>query len=129
MNSFALTQMVREATHEDVHTLDQLYINDFQTNLLIEKVTSERFGLFTDHYPVFFQIPLVSEKNNQTNYLYRKLKDVDIDLFRKDLAESLKGIEGTSFEAKYLKFNDISRKVIDKHAPLLKKEVKKSNLP
>lgn len=54
---------------------------------------------------------------------------MDIDLFRKDLAESLKGIEGTSFEAKYLKFNDISRKVLDKHAPLLKKEVKKSNLP
>ena len=61
--------------------------------------------------------------------MYRKLKDEDIDLFRKDLAESLKGIEGTSFEDKYLKFNDISRKVIDKHAPLLKKEVKKSNLP
>ena len=129
MNSFGLNQMVREATHEDGHTLDHLYINEFQTNLLIEKVTSERFGLFTDHYPVFFQIPVVAEKNNQTNYLYRKLKDVDIDLFRKDLAESLKGIEGTSFEAKYLKFNDISRKVIDKHAPLLKKEVKKSNLP
>ena len=62
MNGYGLNQQVQEPTHRKGHTLDQIYVNEFQMNVN-HKVINETHGLKTDHFPLVFELPAF--KTNQ----------------------------------------------------------------
>ena len=51
MHAYGLNQQVQESTHRKGHTLDQIYLNEFQINIK-HTVISECLGLTTDHLPI-----------------------------------------------------------------------------
>ena len=56
MNSYGLSQVVREPTHRNGHTLDHVYINEHQMEIE-HQVIQESLGLVTDHSPIVIEIP------------------------------------------------------------------------
>ena len=90
MSKYGFVQQIDEPTHQDGHTLDHLYLNEFQVHLSRPKVKAERFGLVTDHYPVFFQIPSVRSDDQMEIRRFRKYGNINVVSFKTDLAEAYK---------------------------------------
>ena len=119
MDGYGLTQIVEEPTHRGGHTLDHIYLNQYQLDSKHE-VLSETMGLTTDHLPIILRIPTEKSEGKTQTVSFRKLKDVDLTTFRDDLKTALNGIdcEQTSFVQHNVKFDEVCRAVIEKHAPV-----------
>ena len=119
MSAYGLTQVVQDATQREGHTLDHIYVNEFQ--LLMEHVVlDETLGLNTDHFPLVISIPAPNNEN-ETNYTsFRKLKDIDTEKFNDDLRNAFNAIDFSdlSFQEMYEKYDEASRSVVDCHAPM-----------
>ena len=120
MNSYGLIQTVDEPTNRSGHTLDHVYLNPYQLETE-QHITSEPLGLTTDHYPNFMNIPTGNSENTTKTVCSRKLKEIDMNEFRRDLQTSIEGIDSvqTDFAEHVAQFNQNARKVMDEHAPLL----------
>ena len=122
MNAYGFTQLVREPTHRSGHTLDHIYVNKFQVELKY-KVIDGIFEVTTDHYPIIFDLPFVQRQNKNQSISFRRTKNIDIDSikadFQQEVFEKMDGSGGTDFMTKYNKYDSLSRKVVEKHAPLI----------
>ena len=56
MHAYGLSQQVQEPTHRNGHTLDQMYVNEFQLHVKHEIIT-DTLGLTTDHFPMLLELP------------------------------------------------------------------------
>ena len=91
MGSFGLNQLVLEPTHREGHTLDQVYVNEFQLNVE-HHVIHDTLGITTDHFPIILELPQGNTQNRQKTVIYRNLKNVDMDEFRKELSDRYRTI-------------------------------------
>ena len=124
MSACGLSQIVTEQTHRDGHTLDHIFVNEFQLEVR-HKVIDDTLGLTTDHYPIVMEIPSLNKVDVVKKVSYRRLKDVDLTLFRQELADSLSHLEDQpNFEDIVSQYDKITRAVTDKHAPIIRRTQK-----
>ena len=118
MNAYGLSQIVKEPTHRGGHTLDHIYINEYQMQIEHEVLTRPP-DFTTDHFPQIIKIPL-SQKNNEAKSIsFRKLKDIDLESFRKDLTESFEAINyELNFKEVHKQYEQSAQYVVDKHGPI-----------
>ena len=125
MSSYGLTQQILEPTHRGGHTLDQVYVNKFQVNVRHE-VLSETMGLTTDHLPLLIEIPSIYKQKRTLIKEYRKINEVNVEMFKQDLKQAYihfgnRGVE--NFGTLSTQYHELSKAVLDQHAPVLKKKV------
>ena len=125
MNTYGLTQKVKYPTHREGHTLDHVYVNDFQLEIECE-VLSDAQGMTTDHFPVILKIPTPTDQNLTKSVTIRKLNDINVEEFRNDLESSLNQMNKSHdcFKNMYLEYHEVSQAVVDKHGPLLTRKKK-----
>jgi exonuclease III len=119
MNGYGLTQMVEEPTQRSGHTLDHIYLNQYQIDSKHE-VLNGTMGLTTDHLPIILHIPMGKTEGKIHTVSFRKLKDVDLTKFKEDLQSALNKIDSvqTNFVQHNTKFDEESRRVVEEHAPI-----------
>ena len=125
MSACGLSQIVSEPTHREGHTLDHVYVNEYELEIHHE-VLSETMGLITDHLPIKITLPSPTIRNENNVITYRKLKDVDVEAFREDLKRAFEQLNftNTCFKDSYIKFDEASRRIVEKHSPLLTRKVR-----
>ena len=128
MNSYGLSQKVDEITHRNGHILDHIYSNEYQIDLSIN-VCNDTYGLTTDHFPIVIQLPSSAIVNKAEIRQFRKLNSIDIHKFREELSSAYDSIDGNDFETKVRQFDSMSRKIVDKHAPLQTKKFQRPQPP
>ena len=78
-------------------------------------------GLTSDHFPICIQIPNLSVDDRTQTINYRKLKDIDLGGFRKELQSEINKIntEEMSFADHMVKLDEITVKLMNKYAPMV----------
>ena len=128
MNSYGLSQKVDRTTHRNRHIFDCIYSNEDQIGLSIN-VCNDTYGLTTDHFPIVIQLPSSATVNRADIKQFRKLNSIDIHKFREELSSAYESIDGNDFETKVRQFDSMSRKIVDKHAPLQTKKFQRPQPP
>ena len=123
--AFGMKQHISGATHDKGHTLD-LVISRSNDDISIE---NPRVGDFiSDHRAIHCTLNLTKPERITNERQYRKIKEIDIDLFRNYIANSI-------LVQNYLDYNlvdlvklydDELTSILDKHAPIINRSV--SNL-
>ena len=128
MNSYGLNQQVVYPTHRGGHTLDQIYVNEFQLNIEYS-VRDDIYGVTTDHSPLLIELPSTETQQNSRKIQYRNLKNVNIEEFKEDLSkcfDEINNFEGESFETLCTQYHNRSKAVVDTHAPIVERTLKNS---
>ena len=128
MNGYGLNQQVLYPTHRGGHTLDQIYVNEFQLNIGY-RVRDDIHGITTDHYPLLIELPSTNTKKETRKIQYRNLKNVNIEVFKDDLIkgfDEINDFENQSFETLCTQYHNRSKAIVDVHAPILERTVKDS---
>ena len=86
LESMGLKQHVNVPTHELGHLLDLVITRQCDSIILRQPTTGH---LSSDHAAVFCPLNSVKPRATVKSMTYRKLKSVDLDVFREDLAESV----------------------------------------
>ena len=119
---YDLQQHIAEPTHRKGHTLD-VVITPNKTNYLSNSNITEVD--LSDHYLIDFLIfcqPIMREMKTIT---YRCTKNVDNELFRREVKERLDAIPPTtSVLEKVNKYNTALSEIVEKHAPLKTRKIK-----
>ena len=119
MNAFGHSQLVTEPTNRSGHTLDQIYVNEFQVQL-DHHVIQDTLGLTTDHFPIVIEIPCRKIKQETRIIQYRNLKKVNLDAFRADLQRAYAELDDErNFEDFSSQYHTLSKAVVDKHSPVV----------
>ena len=128
LNSCNAVQHVNIATHSDNHTLD-LVITPTVSALDPTSVTILPHSP-SDHFPVVFSFNHVKMDTVKisTTISFRRINNIDIEQFCSDLENSTL-IKSPSADLNELvqQYNTTLSTLLDKHAPLTSKTVKKSN--
>ena len=130
MNGYGLTQLIHESTHRGGHTLDHVYVNQCQVSINCE-VISDSLGV-SDHYPIIFKVPITEQAQLQQTITYRNCKNIDTASLLSDFKDVFHEIEhsaGLDFKNNYDLYDTLTRKVVDKHAPLVTKSIKRNEEP
>ena len=129
MNSYGLNQIIKEPTHREGHTLDHIYVNEYQMQI-VPTITEERYGLTTDHFPISFTLPITTQKSTKKIIEYRNTKNIDLTLFKEELNTKLNTIpDDSDFANNFKQYVEISKEVMDKHAPIKYRTVPTNNTP
>ena len=120
-------QKINDPTHRGGHTLDHVYVNDFQLEIECEVLPTSQ-GLTTDHLPVILKIPTPTSQNTTQTMTFRRLKDIDLAEFRKDLELSYKEMDTShnNFRNMYLEYHEVTQAIVDKHGPVLTRKKRNS---
>ena len=130
MNAFGLTQLINEPTHRDGHTLDHLYVNPFQMDLKYEVI--DNMDIKTDHYAIVVSLPSIEHQQKKQTISYRNTKNMDIDNALTDFKQVFDEVHNSinaDFEANYSKYDILSRRVMEKHAPLISRTITEQDDP
>ena len=113
-------------------TLDLIIVpEDFDS--LLSNVEIQEFGSVSDHLAVTCQIDFSMDlkPKEKISLSYRKFNDIDIELFRSDIrCSKLNDISSFgSIDEACECYNNVLTKLINKHCPLIEKEVKAKHKP
>ena len=115
-----LNQHIHEPTHEYGNTLD-LLITRQSSNLVYNACVGERIS---DHDCVRWNLNLLKPERPKKTVRFRKMKQIDMDEFKKDLGESLQRADECSTICDMIDIYNTSLKTtLDKHAPEKIKEI------
>ena len=129
MQAYGLTQLINEPTHKNEHTLDQIYINQNQMELVCEVIPGT-LDISTDHYPIIFKLPCVQTQSQHRNAIVRKLKNIDTVTFRSELSEIMDNINTQcNFSSMYGEYKVLTENLVNKHAPLITKRMHNNSRP
>ena len=124
LEACGLKQHIHEPTHIHGHTLDVVITRENSSTVSNTTVTDPCLcdhagNLSKDHFALAFNMALMKPSPVQRTVTYRKLKDIDADMFRQDIRASsaLQSTEGTT-DSLLDAFNSELQRLIDKHAPL-----------
>ena len=79
---------------------------------------------------MLLEIPSAKTKDTSKTGSYRKLKDVDMHTFKQELQVACSSLDYSQpFESVITTYDDLSRKIVDRHAPVLSKARKAQNPP
>ena len=130
MNAYGLTQIVSEPTHREGHTLDHIYVNPHGMTLE-HTVHNDTFNISTDHYPCIVKLPGCSQEVRNETVSLRKLKNVDMSVFRtkiKEIADRVVNPE-LGFEDSYNELKIPAEKLLNELAPVTTQVVRRNNSP
>ena len=128
MGGFGLNQQIQEPTHRCGHTLDQIYLNNFQLNIK-HSVINDILGITTDHAPLLIELPSANSQHTARKIQFRNLKNVNIEKFREDLQkcyDEMDDFESHSFEKLCTQYHNQSKAVVDGHSPIIEKVCRSS---
>ena len=119
LDSLGLCQHVTQSTHELGHTID-LIITRRSDSVIHGSPTTDH--LFSDHLTVLTTLRATKPAITSKERVYRKIKSIDLDTFRNDLAVS-ELCQETHKELNELVecYNKTLTHVLAKHAPLQRK--------
>ncbi|EFX61861.1 hypothetical protein DAPPUDRAFT_68577, partial [Daphnia pulex] len=118
--AFGLSQLVTSATHEGGSILDLVFTRSSDD---LVRGTSV-LGFFSDHRPVLVSLSCRSPRFPSMPISFRRLRDIDPEAFVHDI-ERLNLITDPSdaLDCLVAQYNDGLRSLIDKHAPVVTKNV------
>jgi hypothetical protein len=131
LETFGMEQHVRGPTHVAGHTLNVIITRD--TDTIVSNIEVNDPGLADsdgkisrDHFAVIFHIRAEKPAPIRKTVTYRKLRSIDIESFRNDI-ESLEIINSnviiSDVDEHVESFNNSLASLVDKHAPLLTKQI------
>ena len=124
LNSFNFVNKVDKPTHRLSNTLGLIILD--ANSSIIPRVKVDR--LFSDHNIIFFNNSLPHTITISKVKVYRKLKNINTEVFIKDIGEFCLGNPaGTSLEGKVNHYHMMLQTILDNHAPI--KRCKCSNQP
>jgi hypothetical protein len=119
--SLSLIQHVNMPTHQHGHILDLVITRSFD-NCIQNIITHP--AVMSDHSPLTFQCSIDKPAAVKKVIKTRKLKDIDINAFRTDINNTpLVRSPTNSIEDLVQHFNATMSALLNKHAPLITKEV------
>jgi hypothetical protein len=122
--SYGMKRQVHEATHVGGGSLDQVFVRAHNNQLDCVTRVDSLNSLGSDHYPVFCDFKLVLEKKFHKKMHYRKLKEVDSDLFSKDLANVISNLSlSGSFKFTVTELTKQTSTLLEHHAPIVTKTI------
>ena len=122
LNLFDLKQHVSGPTHIMGHTIDVVITRNHDMTVGNIKVT--RYNM-SHHFLIDFEVNAKVKEVFTKTIHYRKLKDIDNNKFTEDIKLALCHLsEATLVEDKVTNYTTVTRDVVDKHAPLLTKDIK-----
>ena len=120
LDSLGLCQHVTQSTHELGHTIIDLIITRRSDSTIHGWPTTDH--LFSDHLTVLTTLRTTKPAITSKERIYRKIKSIDLDTFRNDLAVSeLCQKTHKEFNELVECYNKTLTHVLDKHAPLQRK--------
>ena len=115
LDSFNLVNKVDRPTHRLSNTLDLIILDANSSIIPIIKVDR----LFSDHNIVFFDISLPHTITTSKVKFYRKLKNINLEGFIKDIGEfCLNNPTGPSLEDNMNHYHMMLQTILDIHAPI-----------
>lgn len=117
LSSLNFHQVVTGPTHIGGHTLDLVIVRDSD---IIKSCTADQVHV-SDHFVVNCSLNLLKPSTSKTTYSSRKFRDIDHDLFDKDLAEQVDTIlDNATCDVNDLVtgYNQACQVVLDKNAPV-----------
>jgi hypothetical protein len=124
LQSFGMKRHVFDPTHIGGGILDHVFTLSLNDQLDCITRVDNMNVLGSDHFPVYCDFRLVLENKFFKDLQYRKLKEVDLDLFGEDLRTAVAGCTATgSFKTVITELNNVTLKLLDQHAPLVSKRV------
>ncbi len=122
IDSFSLTQHVKDPTHLKGHLLD-LVISNSENEDSITSLTVHDPGI-SDHYAIQFELSIEKPPLPTQKIQYRKIKAIDLDNFRKDIQNANLGSSpAMSISEAVREYNNVLKELFDEHAPLKEKVV------
>ena len=119
LDSFNLIQHVKSYTHEDRHILDLVITRDCN-DVVVSNITTSNF--ISDHCFIQFQLSHPAVPLSTQEVTYRKLKSINLDDFKNDLATSSLCTDNSSNLQDLCKlYNDTLSTLRDDYAPLITK--------
>ena len=117
---FGLSQLVTSATHEGGSILDLVFTRP--SDVLVRDTSV--LGFFSDHRPVLVSLSCRSPRFPSATISFRRLRGIDSGAFVHDI-ERLNLITDPSdaLDCLVAQYNDGLRSLIDKHAPVVTKNV------
>ena len=122
LNPWVLQQHVDQSTHEHGHTLD-LIITRRNDEVVSDHPSIDH--LFSDHFSVLCDLNMAKPSLSTKQVSYRKLKSIDIDALKSELASS-KLFQETLNDLDILVdcYNTTLVELLDHHAPIQTKTIK-----
>jgi hypothetical protein len=125
LDSYDLQQHVTGPTHRSGHTLDLVItrINDDIVWNSSSPITAVDKGL-SDHFPVHFNLQATRPPQSCKTITYRKLKNVNIDILKQDISESVLCLQpADTIDELVQQYNKVLSELLDRHAPIKSKTV------
>jgi hypothetical protein len=122
--SYGMKKLISEATHIGGGSLDQVFTlsQDNQLECVVKIDNMNTLG--SDHFPVFCTFKLIFEKKFFKSINYRKLKDVNTEVFSEQLLKIVDDITVSgSFKSAVSSLTDQSLELLEQHAPLVSKRI------
>ncbi len=111
LESCGLLQHIAEPTHIDGHTIDLL--------IMRENERTKVDHLISDHFTVLFQMDIPKPPSVFRNVIFRKIKSIDIDQLKSDLAPSNLCVSPSQDLDQLVKdYRQTLGSLLDIHAPL-----------
>ncbi len=114
LESVGLQQHIHEPTHRDGHTLDLLITRKSENCVRDTSIIS---GLPSDHKAVLASLDFSRPGTSKKLVAYRKLREIDIDAFKKDISSSLVSSPADDTSSLVDKYNSVLSHLLDQHAP------------
>ena len=122
--SYGMKKLISEATHIGGGSLDQVFTLSQDNQLECAVRIDDMNTLGSDHYPVFCTFKLIFEKKFFKNINYRKLKDVNTELFAEQLLNIVDDITVSgSFQSALSSLTKQSLQLLEQHAPFVSKRI------
>ncbi len=115
IESYNIVQHVSVSTHMKGHTLDLLMSRSDEACISNLSVSQ---GVFSDHFPVHFQLPCSKPPLQRRTISYRRYRQMDKAAFQNNVVHSASAFHNCNSIASQLEFyNNLLTDLIDKHAP------------
>jgi len=118
LESAGLKQRVTGPTHRSGHTLDLVIDRQEDQVLSSFSVISD---LLSDHSVIMCYVAFARPKPSKSHFWHRRLRDMDIDAFKSDIAKLLPSTDLHDPGPNVLVglYNSVPRDTLDKHAPVI----------
>ena len=130
-SSFGLSQLISGPTHKAGHTLDLVFLNNFELQFTTTPPVSFSIG---DHFPVYLTLynlysPIMQSTNETVKY--RDIRGINLVEFSADLCSQLDVVSSNEdFKSQYQQFSNITSETLERHAPIKTKTfARKNNIP
>ena len=121
LDSCCLEQHVTVPTHRCLHTLDLIITRKSES--IISDITADR-SLPSDHFALLCSVKISRPSAAKKIICFRKLRDINIENFRKDISESsLVTAPASDVESLCDQFHEVLSELLDRHAPKVTKSV------